>query len=308
MKPSILLIEPDTSIQTSVSLAADKFSAKLHILNDGSKALQAVETVCPDIILCAADVVNFEPFSLCDTIRADPQTALTFVAILVPKNEVGKFAAPAVDHGVDEILAKPFKPEQIQRLIERLLAQRNAERKQQSALMLLKDSFLQRLLGRLLDKQEITYELCDNVAEAKAFTKSSHFSALIVEWEAVENLDWYKPDEMGELLLIIPRDTQLKSINKHERVRIITRPLSFSQLSPILEDLLPFDTDILHSQKKQLDQGAQAMLAARAAASIFERLVSHNALRDGDWNSAGQAALEELLRICQAFEGRFPMK
>lgn len=305
MKPTVLLLDENSAVQAIVSLTLNQLGAEVKTLTKLKNLSSVIRRLKPQLILCASDMEGLDPFSLASTLKKHPTTQNIRIIVLSPSDQVAELGKKVEDQELFGILSKPFQSDQLTRLVQRVLT---SEESKPSLLMLLGDHFLQKLLVRLFEKQNFNYQLCISADEIANAVKHFSYSVIVVEWDAVEDLNWFDPDTMGELVLIIPSETQLKSINRKENVHIITRPLTYEKLSDAFGRLVPLDMEVTGFKGKQLDYGAQAMLAARITASIFERLVSHNALRDGDWDTAGTAAREELIRVCSEFEALFPLR
>lgn len=123
MTPSnsvILVIEDVVSTTHFISavLAADPF--QIVTATDGRKGQQLVAELLPDLVLLDLALPEVDGFDVLDSIRADPATAATPVVIITAHGD-SSTAAEARDRGADAFIAKPFRPAELRRVINRFL-------------------------------------------------------------------------------------------------------------------------------------------------------------------------------------------
>ena len=116
----ILVIEDVVSITHFISavLAADPF--QIVTATDGRKGQQLVAELLPDLILLDLALPEVDGFDVLDSIRADSATAATPVVIITAHGD-SSTAAEARDRGADAFIAKPFRPAELRRVINRFL-------------------------------------------------------------------------------------------------------------------------------------------------------------------------------------------
>ena len=116
----ILVIEDVVSTTHFISavLAADPF--QIVTATDGRKGQQLVAELLPDLILLDLALPKVDGFDVLDSIRANPATAATPVVIITAHGD-SSTAAEARDRGADAFIAKPFRPAELRRVINRFL-------------------------------------------------------------------------------------------------------------------------------------------------------------------------------------------
>lgn len=88
---------------------------------NGEEALQVVRAEKPQLVFLDVMMPKMNGFEVCQAIKADPQTAGTHVVLLTAKGQ-------DVDHqrgrqvGADVYMTKPFDPDELVRLAEKVLA------------------------------------------------------------------------------------------------------------------------------------------------------------------------------------------
>lgn len=119
-KRVVLVIEDVASVTQFIraALAADP----VHIVTatDGRQGQQLVEELVPDLVLLDLALPEVEGFEILEAIRANPAIADTPVVIITAHGDSGT-AAEANDRGADAFLAKPFRPDELRRMVSRFL-------------------------------------------------------------------------------------------------------------------------------------------------------------------------------------------
>ena len=293
---------------TSLALSQAGFSVQA-LSKVPENIIEKLEKAQPAVVICSDKMGSFDPLKFSKKLKRSKKTKNIGVILLTERDRFDELKESASASNVDEVLVKPFRSGQISRAVQRVSANSVDKIEETDQLLLvLKDPFLQKIFEKLLDKYNLPWQLCEDSSEVVSATKKIKYPAIVLEWESVPDLKWFEPDKMGELVVILNDQTHLKSMEKTEKVHFVTRPLSFDTIDNILSRIVAFSEDRFKFFNRSLEKGAQAMLAARISAAIFERLVNQQALRDGQWDTAGLAAEEELLRVCKEFEKLFPMR
>lgn len=113
MKQSSILIVDDT--QDNVHLLTQILTLrgyKVHTASEGKQALEAAATISPDLILLDIMMPGMDGYTVCERLKAKPETAhipMIFISALnEPLDKVKAFALGGVDY-----LTKPFQMEEI---------------------------------------------------------------------------------------------------------------------------------------------------------------------------------------------------
>lgn len=87
---------------------------------DGVKAIEALSARSYDLLICDWDMPKATGLEVLQHVRGDPSLAkLPFIMLTANANRVN--VQQAIDAGVSDYLAKPFKPEDLLRKIRRVL-------------------------------------------------------------------------------------------------------------------------------------------------------------------------------------------
>jgi two-component system, OmpR family, phosphate regulon response regulator PhoB len=121
--PTILICEDEPSLRElmRISLRSDYAFAEAA---DAAEAIALVDAVRPDVVLLDVMMPGGSGLSVLEHVRGNPELRDTLVVV------ISAFAADrdhraAHDAGANSFLKKPFDPEELESLVEQLLASRN---------------------------------------------------------------------------------------------------------------------------------------------------------------------------------------
>lgn len=87
--------------------------------NDGEKALEMIAGGAFDLVICDWEMPKVSGLEVLQAVRAQPKTAaLPF--IMLTANSRRDFVSKAIEAGVSDYLAKPFKPIELIKKIQRV--------------------------------------------------------------------------------------------------------------------------------------------------------------------------------------------
>lgn len=87
--------------------------------NDGEKALEMIAGGAFDLVICDWEMPKVSGLEVLQVVRAQPKTAaLPF--IMLTANSRRDFVSKAIEAGVSDYLAKPFKPIELIKKIQRV--------------------------------------------------------------------------------------------------------------------------------------------------------------------------------------------
>jgi signal transduction histidine kinase len=156
---SRVLVAEDSATQAEqvrILLEADGYEVQLAA--NGARALEAVRTAAPDLILSDIVMPEMDGYTFCSTLKAtDATRPIPFV--MMTALQVGDEKIRALDAGADDLLQKPVDREELLARVRSLLRSK----------MLYDD--LQRANASL---QQLTAELEDRVAERTARLQESN--------------------------------------------------------------------------------------------------------------------------------------
>ena len=120
MSHSLLVVDDDPFIRRLVTATLrDVSSFALLEAGDGDEAMTTARREHPALVLLDVDMPGRDGIEVCRALRADPGTrAATIVMLTAARGD--DLADRARAAGADELLAKPFSPLALLRLVDRL--------------------------------------------------------------------------------------------------------------------------------------------------------------------------------------------
>ena len=116
----LLVIEDVPSVTQFIRAVLASEPVNIVTATDGRQGQQLVAELAPDLVLLDLALPGVDGFEILDSIRANPATAEIPVVIITAHGDSGT-AADAKDRGADAFLAKPFRPDELRRLVSRFL-------------------------------------------------------------------------------------------------------------------------------------------------------------------------------------------
>ncbi len=108
MPKKVLLVDDDDMLRKMTEVLLSKQGFEVTAVENGSKTLQQLKFMLPDVILMDVMMPDMDGFTVCREIRANPATAgvpiIMLTALDSVENKVKGFEA-----GADDYLAKPFE-------------------------------------------------------------------------------------------------------------------------------------------------------------------------------------------------------
>src|SRR5271170_3578045 len=119
---SILLVDDDHDILTSMQAAFEPTGAKIEIAANGNKAVELAEKNQPDLVVLDMMLPGRSGFLVLEKIKArKPRDAKPFV-IMITGNQGARHKMYAESLGVSEYLTKPVKLDKLIAAVEKLMA------------------------------------------------------------------------------------------------------------------------------------------------------------------------------------------
>lgn len=106
MRPTVLVVDDDTSVRSSLAglLRSEGFEVVTEA--DGHNALDSVRLLRPDVILLDVIMPGLDGLEVCRRLKADPETRLVPVALLTALSATDD-RVRGLDAGADDFLSKP---------------------------------------------------------------------------------------------------------------------------------------------------------------------------------------------------------
>lgn len=121
----VLVVDDDPIILRLLQLNLELEGHEVETAANGRQALDRVHDIDPDLILLDVMMPEIDGFRVCEQLRADDRTRDIPIVFLSAKAQ-----ATDIDRGTaaggDAYVTKPFDPQELVELIERLVAERRA--------------------------------------------------------------------------------------------------------------------------------------------------------------------------------------
>lgn len=120
-KLKTLIIDDMSSMRMMIKSVLREYGiVDVHEAANGEKAVEAIAAARFDLIICDWDMPRMDGLEFLQHVRADDDTRhLPF--IMLTANYDRDHVAQAIDAGVSDYLAKPFKPADLMRKIDRAM-------------------------------------------------------------------------------------------------------------------------------------------------------------------------------------------
>jgi two-component system phosphate regulon response regulator PhoB len=118
---SILIIEDQADIRRLIRWTLEDGDYEIHEASHGQAGLVLAKAVKPDLVLL--DVMmpgDLDGLQLCQIIKTDPLLKHAIVVLLTARGQVSDREA-GKSAGADIYLVKPFKPQLLEEIVQRLL-------------------------------------------------------------------------------------------------------------------------------------------------------------------------------------------
>ncbi len=120
MTHSVLVVDDEPHILHSLEFLMKHENYDVRVARDGEAALLAIEEKCPDLILLDVMMPKRDGYSVCQTIRANPDWQDVRVIMLTAKGrDIEREKGLAL--GADDYITKPFSTRDLLSLVRRYL-------------------------------------------------------------------------------------------------------------------------------------------------------------------------------------------
>lgn len=121
MSKSILLCDDELHIVRATEFKFKRNGFDVRTACDGEEAWEAICERKPDILITDCQMPRLDGISLAHRIRSNPETAGMHVVMLTAKGFELSRDELAARYGVLAMLAKPFSPRELVRVVEQIL-------------------------------------------------------------------------------------------------------------------------------------------------------------------------------------------
>ncbi|HET6279249.1 MAG TPA: response regulator, partial [Candidatus Polarisedimenticolia bacterium] len=124
MSGRILVADDSPGIRDLLQMSLEALGYDVMLAEDGETALQRIDAARPDLMIIDVMMPKVNGFQICRRVKSNPDTRKTPVILLTARvQEEDVFWGH--DCGADEYITKPFRTEDLQETVERLLRRRD---------------------------------------------------------------------------------------------------------------------------------------------------------------------------------------
>lgn len=120
MKKKILLADDEDDVKIILKMFLESRGYEVFTAFDGLDAIDQAKTNLPDAILLDVMMPLIDGFEVCKKLKADPALAKVPVVMLSAASH-SESVQKGMNAGAVDYLVKPFEPEQLEKLLAKLL-------------------------------------------------------------------------------------------------------------------------------------------------------------------------------------------
>ena len=165
---TIMVVDDDVNIGELLRLYLEKDGYRTKVLTDGAAALEAFDTVKPDLVLLDVMMPRLDGWQVCREIRKKSQCP---IIMITAKGEVFDRIL-GLDLGADDYVVKPFEAKEVMARIKAVLrrcgitTEKKARVVEYDNLYINMDTYELRVCGKVVDappkEMELLYHLASN--------------------------------------------------------------------------------------------------------------------------------------------------
>ncbi len=121
MTKQVLLCDDEIHILRAAELKISRAGYQVRIAHDGQQAWEMIQQELPDVLVTDVQMPRMDGFELSRRIRADEATKELPILMLTAKGFELEQQELMEKWGISEILAKPFSPRELVRLIDQIV-------------------------------------------------------------------------------------------------------------------------------------------------------------------------------------------
>ena len=120
MKPSILIVDDEPMTRNLLRLMLERAGFEISEAEDGLKALLMMAEQSPDVLLLDVMMPNMDGLTVCEKLRARPETAVLPIILLSARTSSEAVKA-GMDAGATKYLSKPINRKELINTIHEVL-------------------------------------------------------------------------------------------------------------------------------------------------------------------------------------------
>lgn len=112
----VLVVDDSHVIRRLVEVVLEQINIEVVTVGNGSKACEALEQHVPDLVILDVGLPDISGWEVLDFVRAHRDLRQTAVIMLTGRADAHDIET-AANRGADEYLLKPFRPDELRRLV-----------------------------------------------------------------------------------------------------------------------------------------------------------------------------------------------
>ncbi len=119
--PGILVVEDQPNIRRLIQVHLERAGYRVDLAADGLEGLAHVAADPPDLIILDVMMPNLDGLRVVERLKSDPRTSEIPVIMLTARSSDVQVREGLLE-GADLYLAKPFDPEQLREIVDRMVS------------------------------------------------------------------------------------------------------------------------------------------------------------------------------------------
>ena len=125
MSGRILVADDSPAVRDILQMSLETLGYSVVLAEDGERAMERIRKERPDLIIVDVMMPKVNGFQICRRVKSDPGTSKTPVILLTARSG-HEDVFWGKDCGADEYITKPFRTQELEQAIERLMKERGA--------------------------------------------------------------------------------------------------------------------------------------------------------------------------------------
>ena len=121
MSAKILIADDEEDVKTVLQMYLESRGFRIVTAYDGLDAIEQARLELPDAILLDVMMPTMDGFEVCRTLKADPATQAIPI-VMVSAASHAESVQTGLSAGAADYVVKPFEPEHLEKLLNKLLA------------------------------------------------------------------------------------------------------------------------------------------------------------------------------------------
>ncbi len=122
MAKKILIADDEDMVRNVLRLSLQSEGYEIYEAGDGAEALSMAREIVPDLLILDIMMPGMIGYRVCKELKKDPATK-DILVMFITSRDVSLAEAAARESGGDDIMGKPFMPDELREKVRRLLGE-----------------------------------------------------------------------------------------------------------------------------------------------------------------------------------------